>query len=79
MSEPNTSKLIAMSLDKFTKGVNTFEPISSSNQLVDICTKALPPSKFKLFLFKLNLTNLYGSAYGGVSKDSKVLLDKPSA
>lgn len=24
MSEPNTSKLIAMSLDKFTKGVNTF-------------------------------------------------------
>lgn len=54
-------------------------PISSPNQLVDIFTKALPPSMFKLLLFKLNLTNLYGSALGSVSKDSSILLDSRSA
>lgn len=45
-------------------------PISSSNQLAHIFTKALPPIKIKPLLSKMNLVNFYGSAYGGVSKDS---------
>jgi len=45
--------------EKSQVGLMRLLPISSSNQLVDIFTKALPPRLFSTFLSKLGLVNLF--------------------
>lgn len=55
---------------KLQDGFIRLMPISSSDQVADLFCKALPQAKIQPFLFKLNLVNLYGSAYGGGSEDS---------
>jgi len=52
--------------EKSQAGLMRLLPVSSSNQLVDIFTKALPPRLFGTFLSKLGLVNLFDPpAWGG--------------
>ncbi|XP_058772530.1 uncharacterized mitochondrial protein AtMg00810-like [Vicia villosa] len=48
--------------EKVQKGILKLLPISSSEQLADFLTKALPPPKFHYFISKLNMINIYHAA-----------------
>jgi len=45
--------------EKSQAGLMRLLPVSSSNQLANIFTKALPPQLFGTFLSKLGLVNLF--------------------
>ena len=56
--------------EKLKKGLIHLLPISTTEQLTDIYTKALSPQSFKNICSKLGLINIYSPACGRVLKDT---------
>jgi len=58
--------------EKSQAGLMHLLPVSSSNQLADIFTKALPPQLFCTLLSKLGLVNLFDPpSCGGLTKQEE--------
>jgi len=57
--------------EKSQAGLMRLHRVSSSNQLADIFTKALPPRAFGTFLSKLGLVNLFDPPACGGNKERR--------